>query len=84
MNDRDAVTWLHRRLGFGLAPAELRAAIGRGAEAELDRLVGGDAAGAEQTADPWDDAELPLDPKDRPSRTYAIDTWLAETQPLAS
>ena len=76
MNDRDAVTWLHRRLGLGLAPAELRAAIDRGAEAELDRLVGGDAAGAEQTADPWDDAELPLDPKDRPSRTYAIDTWL--------
>lgn len=71
-DDRQAVAWLHRRAGFGLVPAELRDAVDRGFVAELERLL----AGA-PTVDLWDDAQLPYDPKDRPSRMHAINGWLA-------
>ena len=84
MNDRDAVAWLHRRLGFGLVADELAAAAARGPQAELQRLLG--LATGAAPADPWDDAQLPADPKDKPSRQYAIGTWLASmistTDPL--
>ena len=84
MNDRDAVAWLHRRLGFGLGADEFAAAVARGPQAELQRLLG--LATGAAPADPWDDAKLPTDPKDAPSRQYAIGTWLASmiatTDPL--
>jgi len=71
--DRHAVAWLHRRAGFGLPPADLREAADRGSVSELDRLLGG----APPSTDLWDDSLLPYDPRDRPSRQYAINGWLA-------
>ena len=83
MDDRRAVAWIHRRAGFGLHPDELDAASARGPTAELDRLFA--QAGQSRTAD-WDDAQLPLDPKDPKARIYAIHQWLelmvATQQPL--
>ncbi|MDO8363618.1 MAG: DUF1800 family protein [Actinomycetota bacterium] len=76
MNERDAVAWLHRRAGFGLPPDELRAAAARGPQAELDRLLDPDGAGAPATHDLWDDEQLPLDPRDREARLHAVLRWL--------
>ena len=73
IDDRHAVAWLHRRAGFGLPPAELREAVDRGSVAELDRLL----TATSPSADLWDDAQLPYDPRDRPSRQYAVNGWLA-------
>lgn len=85
MNERDAIIWLHRRAGFGLSAAELDNALPAGSSAELNRMLDPQAAGA-PPADPWDDARLPLDVKDKPSRSYAIATWLetmaSTTQPV--
>ena len=78
MDDRDAVCWLHRRAGFGLHPTELEAAVARGPEAELDRLLAPDAAGVPADPDPWDDARLgPVRKPTREQRLYAIGAWLA-------
>lgn len=76
MNDRDAVAWLHRRAGFGLPPEELRAAAERGVAGELTRLLDPAGAGGPPERDLWDDAALPLDPKDRASRTHAVVGWV--------
>ncbi len=76
MDDRDAVIWLHRRAGFGLPASELDAAAASGPAVELARLIDPDGAGGPPSADPWDDAQLPLDRKDQPARQYAIGTWL--------
>jgi uncharacterized protein (DUF1800 family) len=67
----DAVRWLHRRAGFGLPIDQLRVAEASGADAELDRLLNDGPVG-----DPWRNDSLPLDPRDRPSKRYAIGTWL--------
>ncbi|MEI7548607.1 MAG: DUF1800 family protein, partial [Actinomycetota bacterium] len=71
MNTRDEVVWLHRRAGFGLPADALATAVGRGSSAELGRLLTPAAV-----PDPWDDSRLPIDPQDRPSKTYAIGGWL--------
>ncbi len=76
MNERDAVSWLHRAAGFGLPVEELRAAVDRGAAAEIERLLDPAGAGMVPTDDPWDDTLLPHDPKDRAARTHAIGAWL--------
>jgi len=76
MEERDAVVWLHRRAGFGLPPVELRAAVELGAAAELERLLDSAGAGAQPSADPWDDALLPIDPRDSGSKLYAVGGWL--------
>ena len=76
MNERHAVAWLHRRAGFGLPPHELRAAAERGAAGELARLLDPTGAGASPDGDRWDNGALPLDPKDRPSRQYALGVWV--------
>jgi len=73
VDDRRAVAWIHRRAGFGLHPDELDVAAARGPAAELDRLFG--QVGQPPAAD-WDDAQLPLDPKDPKARIYAIHQWL--------
>ncbi len=84
MNDRDAVAWLYRRAGFGLAAGELAAAVDRGPQAEVQRLV--DAAAGPAAGDAWDDSQLPYDPKDQSAGQYAIGAWLssliASTDPL--
>ena len=86
MEERDSVKWLHRRAGFGLPPAQMRAAIDRGFAAELDRLLNSDAIANAVASDPWDDDSLPYDPMDAPSRRYAIGRWveamIASEQPL--
>ncbi|MEQ1699329.1 MAG: DUF1800 family protein, partial [Ilumatobacteraceae bacterium] len=76
MNERDAVAWLHRRAGFGLPSHELDAAADRGAAAELARLLDQNGAGAPPDGDAWDDALLPLDPKDRASKQHALGQWI--------
>ncbi|MDP2293603.1 MAG: DUF1800 family protein [Actinomycetota bacterium] len=75
MEERDAVACLHRRAGFGLASAEMREAVGRGAAAELDRLLDPQGAGG-LPADLWNDALLPSDPRDRASKSHAIGQWV--------
>ncbi|MCE9623037.1 MAG: DUF1800 domain-containing protein [Actinomycetia bacterium] len=86
MDERDSVKWLHRRAGFGLPPAQMRAAIESGFAGELDRLLDPSAVAAAGAADPWDDESLPYDPMDAPSRRYAIGRWIdamvATEQPL--
>lgn len=73
MNTRDQLVWLHRRAGFGLSGEALQQAIDRGVTAELARLLSPGTV----AADAWDDARLPIDPQDRPSKTYAVQGWLA-------
>jgi hypothetical protein len=68
VDDRRAVAWIHRRAGFGLHPDELDAAAARGPAAELDWLL---AHSGQPPAADWDDAQLPLDPKDPTARTRA-------------
>ncbi|NND75417.1 MAG: DUF1800 family protein [Ilumatobacter sp.] len=70
MDSRQAVGWLHRRAGFGLHPDALDAAVERGPDAELARLL----APPEPGTDPW--AGLELDPMDG-GRIEAIVGWLA-------
>ncbi len=86
MDERDSVKWLHRRAGFGLAPAAMAAAIDRGFAAELDRLLDPRAIADAVAADPWDNDSLPYDPMDAPSRRYAVGRWIdamvATEQPL--
>jgi uncharacterized protein (DUF1800 family) len=74
MNDLASVAWLYRRAGLGLRADELAAAVARGPQAELQRLV--TLATGPAPADPWDDTQLPFDPKDQKARLYAIGTWL--------
>ena len=76
MDDRAAVSWIHRRAGFGLAPADLDAAVARGPAAEIDALLAADAVSAAVAADPWDDADLQIDIKDRQAAIQSIKTWL--------
>ncbi|MBI4885301.1 MAG: DUF1800 family protein [Actinobacteria bacterium] len=86
MDERDSVAWLHRRAGFGLPPAEMRAAIENGFAAELERMLDPSAIADAVSADPWDNEQLPYDPEDRPSKRYAIAGWIgamvATEQPL--
>jgi len=76
MDDRAAVSWIHRRAGFGLAPADLDAAVARGPAAEIEALLAADAVSAAVAADPWNDADLPIDIKDRQAAIQSIKTWL--------
>ncbi|MBI4932285.1 MAG: DUF1800 family protein [Actinobacteria bacterium] len=71
----DAVRWLHRRASFGLPIDALRRAEAAGVAAELDSMFA--MAQAAEVADPWDDAALPMDPRDPDARRYAIATWLS-------
>lgn len=76
MDERESVKWLHRRAGFGLPPAQMRTAIDRGFAAELELLLSQAEVAKAVVNDPWDDASLPLDPMDGPSRRYAIASWI--------
>ena len=76
MDDRAAVSWIHRRAGFGLARPDLDAAVARGPAGEIEALLAPEAVSAAVVADPWDDADLPLELKDRGAALGAITTWL--------
>ena len=75
MDDRGAVSWIHRRAGFGLALPDLDAAVARGAAAEIDALLAPGAVATAVAADPWHDADLPFQ-RDKAKATLAITTWL--------
>jgi uncharacterized protein (DUF1800 family) len=57
---REAVAWLHRRAGWGLAPGELDARAADGVAATIDRLVDPDGHGVPTSPDPWADVDLTL------------------------
>ncbi len=67
------IRWMHRRAGFGLSPAEHDAALARGPQAELGRLIDPVLAGLEPDPDPWDG--LALDPRNG-GRREAVQGWL--------
>ena len=75
MDDRAAVSWLHRRAGFGLALPDLDDAVSRGLAAEIDRLLSPDAIRSAVAADPWNNDDLPFE-RDRAQAVQAIATWL--------
>ncbi len=75
MDERAAVSWLHRRVGFGLDPASLDAAAVRGSAAEIESLLAPGAVSAAVAADPWNDEDYPLE-RDRKQALQAIRTWL--------
>ncbi|MCU1388002.1 MAG: hypothetical protein JWL72_1340 [Ilumatobacteraceae bacterium] len=85
MDDRAAVSWIHRRAGFGLALPDLDVAVGRGPAAEIEALLAPEAVTTAVAADPWRDADLPFE-RDRTQGLLAITTWLdhmtATTTPL--
>jgi uncharacterized protein (DUF1800 family) len=58
--DREAIAWLHRRAGWGLAPGELDAGVADGVAATIDRLVDPDAHGVSAAPDPWSNVSLTL------------------------
>jgi uncharacterized protein (DUF1800 family) len=80
MDERSTIAWLHRRFGFGLRPGELDAAVGRGVEAEVARLLDPDANRVPAAVDPWDDALFSQDPnapmRRRDMNIAAVDGWL--------
>lgn len=74
MDDRTAIAWLHRRVGFGLAPGELDELEALGVDATLDRLLDPDAAGVPAEPSPFEG--LPFDRQDPlPSIRAAIERW---------
>ena len=57
---REAIAWLHRRAGWGLAPGELDARCADGVAATIDRLVDPDGHGVPKSPDPWAGVDLTL------------------------
>lgn len=73
------MAWLHRRIGFGLAPGELDRLAALGTGAVLDRLLDPDAHGVDAAPDPWADLDLTAyDPATatREQRVAPIGAWL--------
>lgn len=80
MDDRGAIAWLHRRIGFGLGPGELDRLTALGVDAVLDRLVEPDAHDVAPAPDPWTGLDLaPIDPASATpqQRRAPIAAWLA-------
>lgn len=74
MDDRTAIAWLHRRVGFGLAPGELDELEALGVDATLDRLLDPDAAGVPAEPSPF--ADLPFERRNPlPSIRAAVERW---------
>jgi uncharacterized protein (DUF1800 family) len=80
MDEASTIAWLHRRFGFGLGAADLRAAVERGLDREVDRLLDPDGAGVPVAADPWDGALFAPGHRDNEvrgrQRIAAVDGWL--------
>ncbi len=55
---RQAIAWLHRRAGWGLAPGELDARLADGVATTIDRLIDPDGAGVPKAPDPWAQVDL--------------------------
>lgn len=78
MDEREAIAWLHRRVGFGLAPGELDTAVTLGVDAVVDRLVDPDDNGVGPAPDPWAHIELTTN-RQRPVRDEAkavVAAWI--------
>ena len=75
MDDRTAIGWLHRRVGFGLAPGELDQLAALGVDATLDRLLDPGAAGVAAEGSPFDG--MAFDPQRRGAAIIeAVGRWL--------
>src|SRR4051794_7072188 len=80
MEDRSAIAWLARRVGFGLAPGQLDALAALGVGGVLDLMFDPDGHGAAPAPDPWDHLHLEdYDPKSSAQvlRRASVDAWLA-------
>ena len=55
---RAQIAWLHRRVGFGLAPGELDALESLGTDRVLDRLLDPDDGAVPASPDPWEAVDL--------------------------
>jgi uncharacterized protein (DUF1800 family) len=74
MDERARIARLHRRFGFGLVAGELDAAIGRGLDAEIERLT---APRAEPLPDPFAGKDLTYETgANRDRLRTAVDIWL--------
>ncbi len=58
MDDRAAIAWLARRVGFGLAPGELDRLTAAGLSVTLDRWLDPSAHGVPAAPDPWTGLQL--------------------------
>ncbi len=75
MDDRQIISWLHRRAGFGLTPAELDRAAAAGIGATVDRLVRPGSAGIAPAPDPWTGLDLTA-AAHRPVAAAAAGRWV--------
>ena len=74
MDERARIARLHRRFGFGLQAGELNAAIGRGLDAEIQRLMSTSAA---PSPDPFEGKDIAFEVGENKNRQRAvIDVWL--------
>lgn len=77
VDERAQISWLYRRVGWGLAPGELDALEVRGIDAVLTDLVDPDGAGVEPNPDPW--AGLTFAPNEddrRAEMVAAVRAWI--------
>lgn len=75
MDDAQVISWLHRRVGFGLTPSELAAAASAGVDATVDRLVDPAGSGVPVAPDPWDGQTFGA-VNLRPQAVEAIGRWV--------
>lgn len=74
MDERARIARLHRRFGFGLQAGELDAAIGRGLDAEIQRLTRTSAAAL---PDPFEGKDIAFEVGDNKNRQRTVvDVWL--------
>ena len=80
MDDRSAIAWLARRVGFGLGPGELDTLAAVGVSTVLDHLLDPDGHGVAAAPDPWRSLDLAgYDPQDNAGllRRASVEAWLA-------
>lgn len=74
MDERARIARLHRRFGFGLRAGELDAAIGRGLDAEIQRLTAWPTA---PLPDPFEGKDLAFEKgANRDRQRTVVDVWL--------
>jgi uncharacterized protein (DUF1800 family) len=74
MDERARIARLHRRFGFGLAPGDLDAAIGRGLDVEIERLT---ALPSAPLPDPFEGKNIAYEVgANGPKQRIVVDVWL--------
>ncbi len=80
MDERTAIAWLGRRVGFGLAPGELDRLAAAGLSPTLDQWLDPDTHGVAPAPDPWQGIDLSvMRPRGHVSRLEVdglIGSWL--------